>query len=318
MQEQHKLPTQADKNYGEVIMYQTDDGQTQLDVRLENDTIWLTANQMALLFGRDEKTIRKHINNVFLDGELVQMNNTHFLRVVGVKQPVAFYTLDVIISVGYRVKSIAGTKFRIWAISVLKEYLLRGYAVNEKRSAQLGQVIQILKRSENMLDSKQVLSVVEKFNTALNLLDSYDHQTMRRPKGNKSVYVLTYEECRSVIESMRFGNESPLFGKEKDDSFKGSIGNIYQSFDGTDVYPSLEEKAANLLYFVTKNHSFVDGNKRIAATMFLYFLDKNGALFVNGRKTIDDYTLVALTIMIAESRSEEKEMMISVIMNCLG
>ena len=318
MQEQHKLPTQADKNYGEVIMYQTDDGQTQLDVRLENDTIWLTANQMALLFGRDEKTIRKHINNVFLDGELVQMNNTHFLRVVGVKQPVASYTLDVIISVGYRVKSIAGTKFRIWANSVLKEYLLRGYAVNEKRSAQLGQVIQILKRSENMLDSKQVLSVVEKFNTALNLLDSYDHQTMRRPKGNKSVYVLTYEECRSVIESMRFGNESPLFGKEKDDSFKGSIGNIYQSFDGTDVYPSLEEKAANLLYFVTKNHSFVDGNKRIAATMFLYFLDKNGALFVNGRKTIDDYTLVALTIMIAESRSEEKEMMISVIMNCLG
>ncbi|MBO7055120.1 MAG: virulence protein RhuM/Fic/DOC family protein [Bacteroidales bacterium] len=318
MQEQHKLPTLADKNYGEVIMYQTDDGQTQLDVRLENDTIWLTANQMALLFGRDEKTIRKHINNVFLDGELVQMNNTHFLRVVGVKQPVAFYTLDVIISVGYRVKSIAGTKFRIWANSVLKEYLLRGYAVNEKRSAQLGQVIQILKRSENMLDSKQVLSVVEKFNTALNLLDSYDHQTMRRPKGNKSVYVLTYEECRSVIESMRFGNESPLFGKEKDDSFKGSIGNIYQSFDGTDVYPSLEEKAANLLYFVTKNHSFVDGNKRIAATMFLYFLDKNGALFVNGRKTIDDYTLVALTIMIAESRSEEKEMMISVIMNCLG
>ena len=318
MQEQHKLPTQADKNYGEVIMYQTDDGQTQLDVRLENDTIWLTANQMALLFGRDEKTIRKHINNVFLDGELVQMNNTHFLRVVGVKQPVAFYTLDVIISVGYRVKSIAGTKFRIWANSVLKEYLLRGYAVNEKRSAQLGQVIHILKRSENMLDSKQVLSVVEKFNTALNLLDSYDHQTMRRPKGNKSVYVLTYEECRSVIESMRFGNESPLFGKEKDDSFKGSIGNIYQSFDGTDVYPSLEEKAANLLYFVTKNHSFVDGNKRVAATMFLYFLDKNGALFVNGRKTIDDYTLVALTIMIAESRSEEKEMMISVIMNCLG
>ena len=318
MQEQHKLPTQADKNYGEVIMYQTDDGQTQLDVRLENDTIWLTANQMALLFGRDEKTIRKHINNVFLDGELVPMNNTHFLRVVGVKQPVAFYTLDVIISVGYRVKSIAGTKFRIWANSVLKEYLLRGYAVNEKRSAQLGQVIQILKRSENMLDSKQVLSVVEKFNTALNLLDSYDHQTMRRPKGNKSVYVLTYEECRSVIESMRFGNESPLFGKEKDDSFKGSIGNIYQSFDGTDVYPSLEEKAANLLYFVTKNHSFVDGNKRIAATMFLYFLDKNGALFVNGRKTIDDYTLVALTIMIAESRKKKKEMMISVIMNCLG
>ena len=326
MQEQHKLPTQADKNYGEVIMYQTDDGQTQLDVRLENDTIWLTANQMALLFGRDEKTIRKHINNAITeelyDSVVVAKfaTTTKHGAMEGKTQShdVSFYNLDVIISVGYRVKSKHGVDFRRWANSVLKEYLLRGYAVNEKRSAQLGQVIQILKRSENMLDSKQVLSVVEKFNTALNLLDSYDHQTMRRPKGNKSVYVLTYEECRSVIESMRFGNESPLFGKEKDDSFKGSIGNIYQSFDGTDVYPSLEEKAANLLYFVTKNHSFVDGNKRIAATMFLYFLDKSGALFVNGRKTIDDYTLVALTIMIAESRSEEKEMMISVIMNCLG
>ena len=319
MQEQHKLPTQADKNYGEVIMYQTDDGQTQLDVRLENDTIWLTANQMALLFGRDEKTIRKHINNVFLDGELVQMNNTHFLRVVGVKQPVAFYTLDVIISVGYRVKSIAGTKFRIWANSVLKEYLLRGYAVNEKRSAQLGQVIQILKRSENMLDSKQVLSVVEKFNTALNLLDSYDHQTMRRPKGNKSVYVLTYEECRSVIESMRFGNESPLFGKEKDDSFKGSIGNIYQSFDGTDVYPSLEEKAANLLYFVTKNHSFVDGNKRIAATLFLWFMQNNGILYrPDGTKRVADAVLVALTLMIAESHTDEMETMVKVVVNLIN
>lgn len=305
-------------NTNKIEIYQTEDGKIQLDVRLENETIWLTANQMALLFGRDEKTIRKHINNVFSDEEMPQTNNTQFLRVDGVKQPVAFYSLDVIISVGYRVKSIAGTKFRIWANSVLKDYLLRGYAINEKRTAQLGQVIQILKRAENILDSKQVLSVVEKFNTALDLLDSYDHQTMKRPKGSKTIHVLTYEECMSVIESMRFGDESSLFGKEKDDSFKGSIGNIYQSFGGSDVYPSLEEKAANLLYFVTKNHSFIDGNKRIAATMFLYFLDKNGALFIDGKKTIDDYTLVALTIMIAESRSEEKEMMISVIMNCIG
>ena len=305
-------------NTDKIEIYQTEDGKIQLDVRLENETIWLTANQMALLFGRDEKTIRKHINNVFSDEEMPQTNNTQFLRVDGVKQPVAFYSLDVIISVGYRVKSIAGTKFRIWANSVLKDYLLRGYAINEKRTAQLGQVIQILKRAENVLDSKQVLSVVEKFNTALDLLDSYDHQTMKRPKGSKTIHVLTYEECMSVIESMRFGDESSLFGKEKDDSFKGSIGNIYQSFGGSDVYPSLEEKAANLLYFVTKNHSFIDGNKRIAATMFLYFLDKNGALFIDGKKTIDDYTLVALTIMIAESRSEEKEMMISVIMNCIG
>lgn len=174
-----------------------------------------------------------------------------------------------------------------------------------------------MKRTENALDSRQVLTVIEKYNTALDLLDSYDHQNMQRPKGTDAIYVLTYEECREVINHMRFGKESELFGKEKDDSFKGSIGNIYQSFGGEDVYPTLEEKAANLLYFVTKNHSFFDGNKRIAATMFLYFLDKNGVLFSEGEKLIDDYTLVALAIMIAESRPDEKEMMISVVMNCI-
>ena len=163
-----------------------------------------------------------------------------------------------------------------------------------------------------------MLAVIERYSTALDLLDDYDHQTMKRPKGTAATYVLTYEECRSVIESMRFGSESMLFGNEKDDSFKGIIGNIYQSFGGQELYPTLEEKAANLLYFVTKNHSFSDGNKRIAATMFLYFLDRNGALFDEGRKLIDAHTLVALTIMIAESKPEEKEMMISVIMNCLN
>ena len=167
-------------------------------------------------------------------------------------------------------------------------------------------------------DTKQVLSVVEKYSTALDLLDAYDHQNMPRPKGNEAIYVLTYEECREVIESMKFGDESDLFGNEKDDSFKGSIGAIYQSFGGKDLYESLEEKAAHLLYFVTKNHSFSDGNKRIAATMFLHFLDRNSALFINGRKRIDDYTLVALTIMIAESKPEEKDMMVSVVMNCLA
>lgn len=171
--------------------------------------------------------------------------------------------------------------------------------------------------AEQSLDSKQVYSVIERYSAALDLLDAYDHQTMSRPKGNEATYILTYEECRAVIESMRFGAESDLFGKEKDDSFKGSIGNIYQSFAGQEIYESLEEKAANLLYLVTKNHSFFDGNKRIAATMFLYFLDKNGALFDGERKRIDDYALVALTIMIAESRPEEKEMMISVVMNCM-
>lgn len=199
----------------------------------------------------------------------------------------------------------------------MKQYILQGYAVNNNRINQLGEVIQIMKRTENSLDSRQVLSVIEKYNEALELLDSYDHQTMERPKGNKSVYELTYEECCNVIANMRFGEKSDLFGKEKDDSFKGSVGNIYQSFGGQELYPTMEEKAAHLLYFITKNHSFYDGNKRIAATMFLYFLDKNGALFVNGDKLIDDHTLVALTIMIAESRPEEMEMMITVVMNCI-
>ena len=231
------------------------------------------------------------------------------MRVEGVKQLVPYYTLDVIISVGYRVKSKRGVEFRRWANSVLKQYILQGYAVNDKRIAQLGEVIKIMKRTENTLDSRQVLTVIEKYSAALELLDSYDHQSMNRPKGNDATYVLSYEECMDVISHMRFGDESDLFGREKDDSFRGSIGNIYQSFDGKELYPSLEEKAAHLLYFITKNHSFLDGNKRIAATMFLYFLDRNGVLFADGEKLIDDFTLVALTIMIAESRLEEKEIL---------
>ena len=301
----------------EIVIFETEDNQVKLPVTVENETVWLSANQMAMLFERDEKTIRKHINNVFSEMEVEKDNNTQKMRVDGVKQLVPFYTLDVIISVGYRVKSKRGVEFRRWANSVLKQYILKGYAVNDNRMKQLGEVIRIMKRTENELDSKQVLSVIEKYSNALDLLDSYDHQNMTRPKGNEATYILKYEECIDVIQSMRFGDESDLFGKEKDDSFKGSIGNIYQSFGGVDIYESLEEKAANLLYFVTKNHSFFDGNKRIAATMYLYFLDKNNALFEDGKKKIEDSTLVALTIMIAESRPEEKEMMISVIMNCM-
>ncbi len=304
-------------NKNEIVIFETEDKRISLPVAVENDTVWLSANQMAILFDRDEKTIRKHVNNVFSEEEVERKNNTQKMRVDGVKQSVPFYTLDVIISVGYRVKSKRGVEFRRWANSVLKQYILNGYAVNDNRIKQLGEVIRIMKQTENELDSKQVLSVIEKYSSALDLLDSYDHQNMTRPKGNKATYVLRYEECMEVISSMRFGDESDLFGKEKDDSFKGSIGNIYQSFSGIEVYESLEEKAANLLYFVTKNHSFFDGNKRIAATMFLYFLDKNDALFIEGKKKIEDSTLVALTIMIAESRPEEKEMMISVVMNCM-
>ena len=306
------------KEKTEIVLFETEDRNVSLPVEVSGETVWLSTNQMAVLFERDEKTIRKHVNNVFNENEVDKENNTQKMRVVGVTQLVPFYSLDVIISVGYRVKSKRGVEFRRWANSVLKQYILQGYAVNQKRIQQLGDVIRIMKRAESDLDGKQILTVIERYNNALELLDSYDHRTMKRPKGNIATYVITYEECMSVIHSMCFGNSSDLFGKEKDDSFKGSIGNIYQSFDGKDVYESLEEKAANLLYFVTKNHSFYDGNKRIAATMFLYFLDKNMALFYDGRKRIEDATLVALTIMIAESQPEEKEMMISLVMNCMG
>ncbi len=309
----------------EIVLFETDNIKLEVPVTPELETVWLNRQQMAELFDRDIKTIGKHINNAKseeLDGQVVaakfatttqhgaleNKTQTHMTE---------YYNLDVIISVGYRVKSKRGTAFRKWANSVLKDYIIKGFAVNHNRMNQLNEVIRIMKRTENALDAKQVLSVIERYNTALDLLDAYDHQNMKRPKGNEATYVLTYEECRKLIDSMKFVSDSELFGNERDESFKSSIGAVYQSFAGEDVYPSLEEKAANLLYFVTKNHSFSDGNKRIAATMFLYFLDRNGVLFQEEKKLIDDHTLVALTIMIAESKPEEKEMMISVIMNCI-
>ena len=304
-------------NKNEIIIFETEDRSVSLPVTVENETVWLNQNQMIELFDRAQSVISRHIRNVFKEGEVAEKSNMHFLHITNSDRPVAYYSLDVIISVGYRVKSQRGVEFRKWANSVLKQYIMQGYAVNNNRIKQLGEVIRIMRRTENSLDSKQVLSVIEKYNTALDLLDSYDHQNMKRPKGNEATYVLTYDECKAAIDSMRFGNESELFGREKDDSFKGSIGNIYQSFAGKEIYESLEEKAANLLYFVLKNHSCLDGNKRIASTMFQYFLDKNQALFIDGRKTIEDSTLVALTIMIAESNPEEKEMMVSVVMNCM-
>ena len=308
-------------NKNEIILFETADNEVSLQVQMKDETVWLTRNQMAELFDRDVKTIGKHISNAQkeeLDGSTVAKFAT--VQTEGnreVTREIEYYNLDMIISVGYRVKSQRGVEFRRWANSVLKEYILKGYAVNDKRINQLGQIVQIMKRAENQLDAQQVLSVVESYSAALDMLDDYDHQTMSKPKGNKATYVLSYDECREVIDKMKYASRSDLFGNEKDESFKGSIGAIYQSFGGKDLYPSLEEKAANLLYFVTKNHSFADGNKRIAATMFLYFLDKNKALFVEGSKRITDFTLVALTIMIAESKPEEKEMMVNVIMNCM-
>lgn len=310
-------------NINQLILFNSSDGNISIPVLIEpqKDTVWLTQEQMSELFDTARSAIAYHITNIFKENELDKDTSVEiFDRSAGrASRPPMYYNLDVIISVGYRVKSQRGVEFRRWANSVLKQYILQGYAVNELRLKQLGSTVKLLKRVKNDLDAEQVLTVIERYSSALDLLDDYDHQTMKRPAGQDATYVLTYEECRDVIEHMRFGNESALFGKEKDDFFKGSIGNIYQSFGGQELYPTLEEKAANLLYYVTKNHSFIDGNKRIAATMFLYFLDRNGILYDDkGDKMIDDHTLVALTIMIAESRPDEKEMMISVIMNCIG
>ena len=303
----------------EIVIYQTDDGSVALDVPLENETVWLTQKQMQELFGRDISGISRHISNVFKDGEVEKEGNIHYVRSERTGKPIAYYSLDVIIPVGYRVRSKRAVEFRKWASKVLKQYILKGYAANEQRMKQLGEVIKIMKRTGNMLEARQILDVVDSFSTALDLLDDYDHQCIPKPKGNEATYVLTYEECRELIDGMKFSADSDLFGNEKDDSFKASIAAIYQTFFGEDVYPTLEERAANLLYFVTKNHSFSDGNKRIAAAVFLYFLDKNNILFNDeGDKIIADYTLVAITLMIAESRAEEKEAMVSLIMNFLN
>lgn len=314
-----------------IVIYQTADGQTSIDVKLENDTVWLSANQMAILFDRDEKTIRKHVNNVFSEGELEKENNTHFLRVDGVKQPVAFYSLDVIISVGYRVKSQRGTQFRIWANKVLKEYLIKGYAVNkaltEQHYTELKQLVTVLGRTvkaQEVLTSDDALNLVEvvaDYAYALDTLDKYDYQQLAvEQTTNEAKFRATYEGAMQAIEELKekFGG-SQWFANEKDDSFKSSIGQIYQTFGGQDLYPSVEEKAAMLLYLVTKNHSFSDGNKRIAATLFLWFMAGNGILYnPDGTKRIADNTLVALTLMIAESRTEEKDVMVKVVVNLIN
>lgn len=303
----------------ELVLFQTADEQIKLSVSIDGETVWLNRLQMASLFERDIKTIGKHINNAIREELNENSVVAKFATTAadGKIYQVDHYNLDTIISVGYRVKSNRGLEFRRWANTILKEHILNGYSINTNRIKQLGKIIKILKRSENRLDTKQVLSVIESYSAALNLLDDYDHQRIGKPQGTEATYILAYDECKQVISQMRFAAESDLFGNEKDESFNASIGSIYQTFDGHDVYKSLQEKAANLLYFITKNHSFTDGNKRIAAMIFLYFLDKNGMLFTEEGKIIEDNTLVAITIMIAESKPEEKEAMVNLVMNFL-
>ena len=315
----------------QIIIYQTEDGQTQVDVRMENDTVWLTTSQMATLFEREESNIRRHVINVFKEGELEKENNVHFLHVNGVKKPVPFYNLDVIISVGYRVKSQRGVKFRQWANKILKDYLVKGYAVNDRlRRDQLGelrQLVQVVGRTlqyqdiNATADGRALFDVVVDYTYALDTLDNYDYERLTIERTtSKEPFRATYENAMREIRRLhdKFGG-SQWFGNEKDDSFKSSIGQIYQTFGGEELYPSVEEKAAMLLYLVTKNHSFSDGNKRIAATLFLWFLNNNGILYrTDGTKRLADNTLVALTLMIAESRTEEKDVMVKVVVNLIN
>ena len=323
----------------QIIIYQTEDGQTQIDVRLENDMIWLTRQQIAVLFGRDYKTISKHINNALkeeLAGSVVVAkfaNTTQHGAIEGKTQTheIDFFNLEVITSVGYRVKSKRGVQFRQCANKVLKQYLVKGYAVNERiRKDQIGELRQLVGMLGRTIQNQQVLSndetnalfeVVTDYTYALDTLDNYDYERLTINKTTKEEpFHATYENAMEAINGLRekFGG-SVLFGNEKDDSFKSSIGQIYQTFGGEELYPSVEEKAAMLLYLVTKNHSFSDGNKRIAATLFLWFLNGNHILYhPDGSKRISDSTLVALTLMIAESRTEEKDVMVKVVVNLIN
>ena len=315
-----------------VIIYQTPDGQTQLDVRFEDETVWLTQAQMAELFQKDQSVIARHIANLFNEGELEKESNMQILHnTLSKYKPTAIYNLDVIISVGYRVKSKNGTAFRIWARKIIKDYLIKGYAVNEhirqEQIQELRQLVQVVGRTlqnkeiADTVESQDLLNVVVDYTYALDTLDNYDYQRLNIEKTTTDEpFHATYENAMREINMLKqkFGH-SALFGNEKDGSFKSSIGQIYQTFDGEDLYPSVEEKAAMLLYLVTKNHSFSDGNKRIAATLFLWFLNGNHILYnPDGSKRIADNTLVALTLMIAESKTEEKDIMVKVIVNLIN
>ena len=303
----------------EVIVFKNGELELEVNVSPEKETVWLSANQMSLLFDRDEKTIRKHINNVFKDEEVERKSNTQKMRVVNIKQLVPFYSLDVVISVGYRVKSKNGVEFRKWATSILKDYMIKGYSINQKRLDALNKTIEIQSRmlaSTLEIDAKEVLSVIETYSNALSLLDDYDHGTISKPKGKNSIYELTYKECKDLIDSMKFN--SSVFGIEKEKGkLEGILAAIHQNVFGEELYPSIEEKAANLLYFIIKDHPFADGCKRIGASLFLEFLNKNKHLIIDGKQIISNSALVAITLMIAESRPEEKETMVRLVMNFL-
>lgn len=308
-----------------IIKFMNGDLQIDVTVSPNEETVWLNRNQLATLFDRDVKTIGKHINNA-LKEELDSSTVAKFATVQkegsrNITREIDYYNLDMIISVGYRVKSQNGVIFRKWATSILHDFMIKGYAVNQKRLDVLNKTIAIQSKmlvSALNIEEKEVLNVIEAYSNALSLLDDYDHGTIPKPNGIASIYRLTYEECRELIDSMKYGNDSDVFGVEKEvGKLNGIIAAVYQNVFGTELYPSIEEKAANLLYFLIKDHPFVDGCKRIGASIFLEFLNKNKHLIINGKQIISDSALVAITLMIAQSRPDEKETMVKLVMNFL-
>lgn len=310
----------------EIIIFEN--GEVKLDVNVKSETVWLNTEQMAELFDRDYKTIRKHINNALkeeLDSSVVAKFAT--VQQEGkreVTRDIDYYNLDMIISVGYRVKSKKGVIFRKWANKVLKDYLIKGYAINQKRLEYLEKTVKLIDiagRIDHELkdnEAQGIIKVINEYSNALNLLDDYDHKTVIKPTGTTSKFKIKYEDCIDIINKLRFSSDSSLFALERDKGLKAIIGDIYQSFDNIDLYPTIEEKAANFLYLITKNHTFIDGNKRIAATLFIYFLDFYNILYKNNKRVIDNNTLVALTLLIAQSNPKEKNILIDLVMNFLN
>ena len=306
----------------EIVLF--NEQNVKLEVNLKDETVWLNLDQMSELFGRDKSTISRHIKNA-LQEELDNSTVAKFATVQNegernVTRNIEYYNLDMIISVGYRVKSKNGIIFRKWANSVLKDYLLKGYALNEKRLEYLEKTVQLINIASRVQneDTGEILKVINTYSKALDLLDDYDHKRLNKPKGTINNEQLTYDDCKGIIRTLKFNSDSELFGLERNEGLKAILGAIYQSFDGKDLYPSVEEKAANFLYMIIKNHEFIDGNKRIAATLFIFFLDYYDILYLNDKRVIDNNTLVAITLLIAQSNPKEKEVMVDLVMNFLN
>lgn len=305
----------------EIILFQNQN--VKLEVNVKDDTVWLTQTQISQLFEKERTVITRHIRNIFKEGELEEKSNVQKIHIANSDKPVAFYNLDVIISVGYRVKSKNGIIFRKWANQILKDYLLKGYAVNQKRLDYLEKTVKLIdiaNRIDDRLnnnDAKEILKVIGTYSKALDLLDDYDYKAVKKAKGSVDARQIKYEDCIEIIKELKFNEKSDLFARERDKGLQSIINNVYQSFDGKDVYKTIEEKAANFLYIIVKNHTFIDGNKRIAATLFIYFLNFYHLLYKEDRQIIDNNTLVALTLLIAESNPKEKEIIIDLVTNFL-